>query len=242
MTSIKRSADDATLRLLTTAQRRLRQLADSRDQDAERTAAAALADVGNCLLALGRLEEAAKFFRQSIEVYVKLGNAVDESLVRNNLANTLIELQHYDDARQEIERAIGCGKPYGHAAQPWTSWAILEELEKATKNQNAALAARDQAIQKYLAYRRDGGAGETQTAQLMTLVEQSIQQNRTKQVDELLTKIASEPDTPPFVTSLFAKLKAVLSGERGTTLAADPDLQYRDAAELILLLESFSNF
>ncbi len=360
MVSVKGSADEATLQLLTTAQRRLRQFADSGDKDAERKAAVALADAGNCLVALGRLEEAASayeesitrarsikdhrqiavakaqlgtvkmlqkrfgdalsiyeegrkqfealneprqvaaiwhqiaivhekagrfepaekayrqslaievrenntvgqadtlhqlgnlcdaqerleeaatFFRQSIERYVKLRNAIDEGLSRNNLANTLIKLQRYEEARQEIERAIECRKPYGHAVKLWTSWAILEELEKATDNQYAALAARDQAIQNYLAYRRDGGVSETQTAQLMTLVEQSIQQNQTQQVDELLTNIASEPDTPSFVSSLFAKLKAILAGTRDTTLAADPDLQYRDAAELVLLLDSLS--
>lgn len=202
--------------------------------------ASTLNQLGSLYGAQNRLQEAAESFRQSAELREKLGDLAKEGESRSDLANTLIKLQRFDQARQQIERALECKKPYDLAAQPWNTWSILEALEHATDNQKAALAAREKAIKSYLAYRRAGGASETQTAQLMSLVAQSIRQNQTQQVEALLTEIDSEPDTPPFVASLFAKLKAILAGARGVTLAADPDLQYQDAAELVVLLESLS--
>jgi len=44
--------------------------------------------------------------------------------VRNNLAGMFIKLKRYDDARQEIVRAIGCKKPFGHTAEPWKTWDV----------------------------------------------------------------------------------------------------------------------
>jgi tetratricopeptide (TPR) repeat protein len=62
---------------------------------------------------MGQLEDAVTFYRQAADIYVALGDIADEGLVRNNLADTFIKLKRYDDARQEILRAIECrGEPY----------------------------------------------------------------------------------------------------------------------------------
>lgn len=89
-----------------------------------------------------RLEEAAMLYRQSAEAQVRLHDLTGEGRARNNLANTLIKLHRYDEARQELQRAIECDKPFGHAAQPWMPWANLENLERATGHAEAALDAR----------------------------------------------------------------------------------------------------
>lgn len=190
---------------------------------------------------MGRLEEAAIFYRQAAEVYVRLQNLANEGVVRSNLANTLTKLNRYDEARQELHRAIECKKPFGHAAEPWKTWSILEDLERATGHAEAAQAARQQAIQSYLAYRRAGGVSQSSRAQLFTLVAQAIQQNDLREARQHLTELASRPDAAAFVKTLVAKLQSLLAGDRNPALAADPELAFVDAAELQLLLEALSS-
>ena len=116
---------------------------------------------------------------------------------RSNLAMVLIQLERYAEARQELQRAIQCKKPYGHAAEPWKTWGLLQDLERATGHAAAAQAAREQAIQTYLAYRRAGGYSQTTRAQLFTLVAQAIQQNAPAQARELLDQLAARPTPRP---------------------------------------------
>ncbi|MEI2772745.1 MAG: hypothetical protein V9G98_19080 [Candidatus Competibacter sp.] len=72
-------------------------------------------------------------------------------------AKTLRKLRRLDEARQEIRRAIECKAPFGHAAEPWKTWAILADIETDAGNPAAAAEAKAKAIACYLAYRRDGG-------------------------------------------------------------------------------------
>jgi len=106
---------------------------------------------------MGRLEEAVKCYRQAADIYVRLPDQRHEGAVRNNLAGTLIKLKLFDEARREVLRAIECKKPYGHSAEPWTTWDILHKLEQATGHPIAALKARWEARRLYGAYRRAGG-------------------------------------------------------------------------------------
>jgi hypothetical protein len=45
-------------------------------------------------------------------------------------------------------------------AQPWTTFYILSNLERAVGNEAAAQEALAKAIEAYRAYRRDGGASQ----------------------------------------------------------------------------------
>jgi len=78
---------------------------------------------------LNRPEEAAAFFQQVVDKRVELRDVAGEGRARNNLGNTLRLLRRLDEARQEIRRAIECDAQFGHAAEPWTSWAILAAIE-----------------------------------------------------------------------------------------------------------------
>ncbi|MGE0825537.1 MAG: hypothetical protein AB7P18_25885 [Candidatus Binatia bacterium] len=80
-----------------------------------------------------------------------------EGVVRGNLAATLRKLRRLDEARQEIRRAIECNAQFGHASEPWTSCAILADIETDAGNPTVAADARRKAIASYLAYRRDRG-------------------------------------------------------------------------------------
>ncbi len=122
--------------------------------------ARSLHELGNLYDDMGRLEEAVAFYRQAADIYVTLSDLMHEGAARNNLAGTLMTLQRYDEARQELQRAIECKKPFGHAAEPWKTWALLHDLEQATGNAPAAADAWQQAVQCYLAYRRDGGESQ----------------------------------------------------------------------------------
>ena len=198
--------------------------------------ASSLGELGSLYYDMGRLEEAVTFYRQAADVYAELRDLAKEGIVRNNMADTLIKLGRYDEARRELHRAIECKKPYGHAAEPWTTWAILHDLEQATGDTQAAAQAREQAIGSYLAYRRDGGVSQSNRIQLCALVAQAIQQKDTTQAEQRLAQILGQ-DVDPRIKTMIAKLQAILNGDRNPALAEDPGLYYMDAVELQLLLE-----
>jgi tetratricopeptide (TPR) repeat protein len=132
--------------------------------------AASLGQLGNLFNKMGQLEDAVTFYRQAADIYVALENMAKEGIQRNNLALTFIKLKRYDDARQEIVRAIECDKPFGHTAEPWKTWDILCDLEQAQGNATAAKDARDQAVALYMAFRRSGGGKYEYGAQLCDMV------------------------------------------------------------------------
>jgi tetratricopeptide (TPR) repeat protein len=195
-----------------------------------------LAELGNLYDEMGRLEEAVKCHRQAADLYVKLQAQMYEGDVRNNLAVTFIKLQRYNEARRELHRAIQCGEPYGHAARRWTTWNNLHHLERVSGNVQAAIEARQQAIESYLAYRRAGGQSRNPGAQLGTMTAQAIAQGDTTEIDQVLTQISGE-NVPLWAKAMVPKLQAIVRGERDPKLADDPNLEYDDAAELLLLLE-----
>lgn len=136
--------------------------------------ASTLNQLGNLYDTIGRLEEAVTFYRQAAEAYVRLQGLANEGRARNNLADTLIQLRRYDEARQELQRAIECKEPYGHAAAIWRTWSILENLERATGQAKAAQVARQRAIEAYMSYRRAGGVSQSNQAGYFVLVAQAI--------------------------------------------------------------------
>jgi tetratricopeptide (TPR) repeat protein len=198
-----------------------------------------LSALGNLYDALGRLEEAVIFYQQAADVFIKLQNLMNEGISRYNLADTLIKLQRYDEARRELHRAIECKKRFSHAAELWKTWDILHDLEQATGHPQAAAQARQQAIESYLAYRRADGASQSNVAELYALVSQAIQQGAMTEAANYLAELSSA-NAPPEFMLLLAKLQAILRGDRDPALADDPNLDYDDAAELHLLLESLA--
>lgn len=203
--------------------------------------ASTLNELGNLYDDMGRLEEAVTFYRQAADIYVELQDQRCEGFTRSNIAMVLIKLQRYGEARRELERAIECGKPFGHAAEPWKTWDILHDLERAAGDPQAAAQARQQAVQTYLAYRRAGGESRLPGAQLCARIAQDIQRGDTREAERFLAQAAGTPDTPAWLKTLIPKLQAVLQGARDPALATDPNLDYDDAAELLLLLEALGS-
>lgn len=153
------------------------------------------------------------------------------------MANKLVKLGRLDEARQEIQRAIECAKPFGHAAEPWKTWNILRDIESATGHADAAQAAWVQARDAYLAYRREGGYAQQSGGKLCEQVLQAIQSGQDKDVGQALMQLYEDPSSPKWLKVLIPILQTILGGDHNPALAEDFDLDYDDSAELLLLLE-----
>jgi tetratricopeptide (TPR) repeat protein len=198
--------------------------------------ASTLNQLGNLYDKMNRLEDAVIFLRQAVDKSVESGDRAKEGIRRSNIAIRLIKLERFENAREEIYRAIECKKPYGHAAQPWKAWSILSDLETAVGDPAAAAKARQQAMDLFLAYRRDGGENHEPGARICAMVEQAINAGQTEEIEKAL-EAANDPQMPSSRKLLVSKLKALLSGSRDPALAEDPGLYYMDAVELRMLLE-----
>ena len=105
----------------------------------------------------GRSEEAATFFRQAADKCVEIADPAKRRRERRTISQKRCGgLGRFEEARQEIRRAIECNPPVGHASQPWKTWAILADIET-DANPTGATKAKRKAIECYLAYRRDDG-------------------------------------------------------------------------------------
>jgi tetratricopeptide (TPR) repeat protein len=202
--------------------------------------ASSLNELGRLYNDTGQLEEAVKCYQQAANIYIKLQDQRYEGFVHSNLANVLITLQRYDEARRELLLAIECKKPYGHAALLWTTWDILHNLEQTTGNAQAAAQARQQAIDSYLAYRRAGGQSMNTGAELCAMAVHAIPQGETIELEQFLVQYL-EANIPPSAKVMLSNLQSILRGDRNAALASDPDLNYSDAVELMLLLEALAS-
>lgn len=201
--------------------------------------AASLNELGNLYDAWKRPEQAVGFYRQAVDIAVKMGDLRKEGIRRNNIAATLIKLQRYDDARPELERAIACKQGLGHAGTVWNAWNILYDLEQASGHPAAARDARQKALAAYLAYRRDGGENHSGIGRLALAVTAAIKQGETEEMGQLIGQLLETPEMAENKNFLH-KLQAILAGERDLSLAEDENLDYDDAAELQLLLETLA--
>jgi tetratricopeptide (TPR) repeat protein len=208
--------------------------------------ASTLGQLGNLYDTMGRTEESIPFLQQAADIYTELKDLANEGKARGNLAIRFLTLKRYDDARRELERAIECFEPFGHAASPWKTWDILYDLETACNQPAAAKVARQKAIDAYASYRRDGGVSQSDIAELYEGVAQvalnpalrgAVQSGDTAEIKGLLKQTTEDPDTPDLLLPAIDKLLSIVGGDRNPQLADDPDLSYVGVVELKMLLE-----
>ena len=210
-------------------------------QTADRSGeASSLGELGNLYGALGRDEESVRFYRQAADIFVELEDLAKEGVTHSNLADALIKLERYDEARAELRRAVECKEPFGHAARPWTTWHILCNLERAVGDADAAAEARHKAVEAYLAYRRAGGENQSSGGQYCAATAHAIAEGKTDQLRTELAQLLELPDLPASAKVLIPILQAILDGSHDAALADNPDLHYTDAAEVRLLLETLA--
>ena len=156
---------------------------------------------------------------------------------RSDLANTLRKLRRLDEARQEIRRAIECDAQFGHASEPWKTWAILADIETDAGNPTAAAEAKRKAIECYLAYRRDGGENHNADGRICLAVTEPLLAGDPAAAASLLQQVAADPKLPAWLRPFIQALQAIVAGSRDRTLADAPDLHYTMAAEILFLLD-----
>jgi len=200
--------------------------------------ASSLGQLGNLCHKLKRWEEAAVFYRQAADKRMEINDLKGEGRARSNRANTLLTLNRTPEAREELERALACQEPYGHAAEPWTTWAVLYDLETAENNSAAAARAREQALALHLSYRRAGGENYAFGGRLCLEFRQALESGQEAEMAQKLEEYSRDPGLDSQDKLLVGKLQAITAGTMTPAQAQDPGLWYMDAAELILLVEA----
>jgi tetratricopeptide (TPR) repeat protein len=193
---------------------------------------ATLAELGYLYAKQRRYDDAARFYADAVEIAVSIKDRMAEGADRSSLAGIFIKLERYDEARIELGHAMKCQKRFGHAAQPWSALRSLSELERAVGNEAAAQDARRRARDAYSAFRRAGGEIQTVAGGICALARSSREE--AKKLLELPESSSIEPSTRLLITLI----QSVLTGCRDPSLADDPRLDFDEAAELLLLIES----
>ena len=146
-------------------------------------------------------------------------------------------LRPLDEARQEVRRSIKLGESLGHAAEPWNTWAILADIETDAGNATAAVEAKRKAVERYLAYRRDGGENHTGPGRLVFDMTERFRAGGPAAATSFLQQLAGDSKLAglrPFIQAL----QTIVAGSRDRALADAPDLDYSMAAEILFLIET----
>ena len=183
------------------------------------------------------LKRTSKFLRQAADKYAQLRDKANEGSARSDLAASLGKLGRLDEARQEIQKAIECKAQFGHATEPWTTWAVLAAIETNSGEPAAAAAARQKATECYLAYRRDGGENHTGPGRLVFDMTQKFRVGGPAAAASFLQELAGAPNLSACLRPFIQALQAIVAGSRDHTLADSPDLDHTMAAEILFLIE-----
>ena len=208
----------------------------------EANIASTLFELAHVYRTLGRLEQAAELYQQVVNICIHVNDSFHEGMARSHLAHSLLLLKRYDAARNELQLAVECKQKFSHNAEPWVTWAILHNVELECQNVEAANAAKQQAVQSYLAYRMAGGQNlnNPDLAKNCFAVLAAIQEKRSEALLAELLTIQSNPNISDWLKLIVTKHIAILQGERDPSLADDPRLNYDDIAELLLMLKQLA--
>lgn len=190
----------------------------------------ALTRLGHICDATGRLEKAISFYREALVVSRMVDDPLRSSSCHSNLAYLLVKAGVYDEARLQIEQAIKCKDMTGHEAAHWRTFDILCDLELAVGNEDAARSAKEMAMHAFLEYRRAGGENHENPRQTISTILQAFASGLMDECFDFLKATGIPKEEPAYAETICAVL--------GPALAANPELNYQEAAELLLLLMS----
>jgi len=189
----------------------------------------------------GRLEEAASFLQQAVNKSVETGDITSEGFYRNSLADVARLLKQFDRAREEVVRAIDCGLQSPITSALWLRWDLLATIETEVGNLGEAASAKRQAVECYVAYRRDGGKNPSNEGIVSHAVTEHLLAGDAAAAKSYLQQTANEPELPSHARTFISALQAIVAGSRDRFLADAPDLHFGMTAEILLLIETLES-
>ena len=112
----------AALQLMAEAQRRFQAMADVGDVAAERMASAAITESGDCLLELGRWDEAATAYEEAINRDEKHHSMRDVAVGKGQLGSVRLLQERYNEALEIYNEALGIFESLGEPGSVATIW------------------------------------------------------------------------------------------------------------------------
>jgi tetratricopeptide (TPR) repeat protein len=128
----KGGAAEAALSQLGEARRRFQVLADAGDTDAAGMASAAINESGNCLAALGRLDEAAATYEESIKRSEDLGDKRTVAVSKGQLGTLHLLQQRYGEALKSHDEARRIFESLGEPGMVAVAWHQIGVVYKNT--------------------------------------------------------------------------------------------------------------
>lgn len=199
-------------------------LAKQRHQDAEMAAALTVLELPNLFALLDLVE-------RSGDAEATIGLATSYRLLQRLGKPRLLERV----GRIRDEAAEALGDVWNHARFEAARTRVEQRLGGGQLGE--ALEAKGKAVAGYLAYRRDGGENHFPDGRLALAVAQSLLAGNAAEPVALFEQLAADPAAARFLPFVRA-LQAVVAGSRDRTLAEAPELDYRMAAEILLLIEA----
>lgn len=155
--------------------------------------------------------------RPATTLYEELGDYFNQARSLNNLAITLRDLGRVDEAREATSQSARLKAPFGHAAEPWTTWNVLWNIETLAGHPDAAAAARFRAMELYAAYRRDGAEPQYVMARLIAAVGDALRGQGAAAARRLI------PPTERFAESLLPVRDALIAIVSATAIRPWPE-------------------
>ena len=190
---------------------------------------------------LNKPQQALDFYQQALVIYRQLQDNKSMGVAHNNIAATLLGMQHFAEAKKYTEQALQYNLPLGHVAQPWKSYDILCQIERGLNQPALANTAWQNARDCYLAYRLQGGYPQTQGGKLADEVYQLVVDKQIDQAVELLNQIIDNEQNPDWYKLLAQVLLQITTGQRDKTRADNDELTYSSAAEILYLIERLAS-
>ncbi|MCJ8268973.1 MAG: tetratricopeptide repeat protein [Psychrosphaera sp.] len=186
---------------------------------------------------LDRPEDGVVFCLQACKLAVELGDLSKEATACNNAANALMLAGAYEQARVQLNRAMECNEQFGHNKEPWRAYYILQQIEMAENNTEAAKAAWKKAIDLYLKYRREGGYAIAGPGKLADKVIELITNNKKGEAIDKLLRLRNNQTYPTWFKQTVDKMLAIVNGNTDDTIGDDMTIQFGNATEILFFVE-----
>jgi tetratricopeptide (TPR) repeat protein len=134
-------ASEPALTYLESARTQFDRLGRDGDKDAQRMASVCLTEQGDCLRSLGRLDEAAAAYEESIALSEQLGDLRSAAVGKGQLGTVRYVQKQYAEALSAYESAIQSFESLGEPASVATIWHQMAMVHEASNNYPAAETA-----------------------------------------------------------------------------------------------------